>query len=79
MATNQLHSGKTETDAYLRGTLVQGEIKERWMQLCEMAATEKDSGKLLGIVKEINRLLAEKEQRLSKLRQSSQTTAESHD
>jgi len=38
MATNQPHLAKTKTDAYLRGTLVQGEIKERWMQLCEMVS-----------------------------------------
>jgi len=48
---------------------VQGEVKEQWIRLCEMAAAEQDSEKLLAIVKEINRLLEEKEQRLSKLRQ----------
>jgi len=45
---------------------VQGEIKEQWTRLCEMAAAEQDSEKLSAIVKEINRLLEEKEQRLSK-------------
>jgi len=68
MATSQLHRN-TETENYIRGTLVQGEIKEQWMRLCEMAAAEQDSQKLLAIVKKINRLLEEKEQRLSKLRQ----------
>jgi hypothetical protein len=43
---------------------MKGEKKERWLQLCEMAATEQDSEKLLKLVMEINRLLEEKEQRL---------------
>jgi len=43
---------------------VQGETKEQWLQLCELAAVEKDPQKLMAIVKEINRLLQEKEQRL---------------
>jgi len=43
---------------------VQGETKERWRQLCEQAAVEKDAEKLLELVKEINRLLEEKERRL---------------
>ena len=68
MATSQLNRN-TQTEDHVRGTLVQGEIKERWMQLCEMAATEQASEKLLEIVTEINRLLEEKEQRLSRLRQ----------
>jgi len=68
MATSQLRFRKTDTEDYLRGTLVQGEVKEQWIRLCEMTAAEQDSEKLLAIVKEINRLLEEKEQRLSKLR-----------
>ena len=68
MATSQLNRN-TQTEDHVRGTLVQGEIKEQWMRLCKMAAAEQDSEKLLEIVKEINRLLEEKEQRLSKLRQ----------
>lgn len=31
--------------------------KERWMQLCEQAAAEQDTQKLLQLVKEINQLL----------------------
>jgi len=38
--------------------------KERWLRLCEQAAIEQDSTKLLELVKEINRLIAEKEARL---------------
>jgi hypothetical protein len=38
--------------------------KERWLQLCELAATEQDPHKLFQLVQEINRLLEEKEGRL---------------
>jgi hypothetical protein len=38
--------------------------KERWQELCEQAAVEQDSGKLLALVQEINRLLEEKRNRL---------------
>jgi hypothetical protein len=38
--------------------------KERWFQLCELAAKEQDPKKLLSLIEEINRLLEEKEQRL---------------
>lgn len=43
---------------------MKGEKKEIWMQLCERAATEQDPDKLMELVKEINRLLEEKERRL---------------
>ena len=43
---------------------MQGETKERWMQLCGQAAVEQDPHKLLVLVKEINDLLEEKERRL---------------
>jgi len=38
--------------------------KEHWMELCAAAAVEQDPVKMLELVKEINRLLEEKEQRL---------------
>lgn len=38
--------------------------KEKWMELCALAATEQDSNKLMALVKEIERLLAEKQERL---------------
>jgi hypothetical protein len=38
--------------------------KEKWMELCQQAATEQDADKLLKLITEINRLLDEKEQRL---------------
>ena len=43
---------------------MQGEKAEQWRALCEQAAIEKDPEKLIRLVKEINRLLEEKEQRL---------------
>jgi hypothetical protein len=43
---------------------MKGEVKERWMELCEQAANEQDSQKLLELTKEIDRLLTEKEARL---------------
>jgi hypothetical protein len=37
---------------------------DRWKLLCEQAATEQDPKKLIELIKEINRLLAEKKNRL---------------
>jgi hypothetical protein len=45
---------------------MQGEKKERWMELCAQAAVEQDPEKLHALVEEIDRLLQEKEDRLSK-------------
>lgn len=42
--------------------------KEKWMELCERAAEEQDPDKLMALVKEIDRLLQEKEDRLAVLR-----------
>jgi len=44
--------------------------KEKWMELCERAAEEQDPDKLMALVKEIDRLLQEKEDRLAALRKS---------
>lgn len=41
---------------------MEGQVKERWQELCELAAKEQDSSRLLTLVMEINRLLEEKEQ-----------------
>ena len=38
----------------------------RWRKLCEEAAKEQDSQRLLELVKEINNLLEEKQSRLSR-------------
>ena len=43
---------------------MQGEKKERWMELCAQAAVEQDPKKLIELVQEINALLEEKERRL---------------
>ena len=44
---------------------MKGETRERWQQLCAQAADEQDPQMLLELVKEINRLLEEKERRLA--------------
>lgn len=43
---------------------MQGETKIRWQELCARAAVEQDPQKLLELVREINRLLEEKQKRL---------------
>ena len=43
---------------------MQSQIKERWLLLCEQAATEQDPAKLMALVLEIDSLLAEKQKRL---------------
>jgi hypothetical protein len=43
---------------------MQGQVKEEWMRLCEDAAVEQDSKKLLVLVQGINRMLEVKDQRL---------------
>ena len=44
---------------------MKGEKREIWMHLCEQAAVEQDPDKLMDLIKEINRLLEEKERRLN--------------
>jgi hypothetical protein len=43
---------------------MQGENKERWKELCELASKEQDPAKLHELIKEINDLLEAKEARL---------------
>lgn len=43
---------------------MKGEKKEIWMHLCEQAAIEQDADKLMDLIKQINQLLEEKENRL---------------
>jgi hypothetical protein len=50
--------------ARLEYVVMQGRVKEEWMQLCEQAAIEQDSERLMALIQEINRMLDEKEQRL---------------
>ena len=40
------------------------ENREKWMELCEQAATEQDPEKLMELILQINRLLEAKERRL---------------
>ena len=40
---------------------MQGEKKERWMELCAQTPVEQDPEKLIELVREINALLEEKE------------------
>ena len=49
---------------------MKGPLKERWMNLCEQAAVEQDTQKLMVLIQEINRLLEEKEQRLHRQQES---------
>jgi hypothetical protein len=42
-------------------TEMEDHTKERWYQLCQLAAIEQDNDKLLALVTEINRLLAANE------------------
>jgi len=43
---------------------MQGENRERWLELCLQAANEQDQTKFMALIQEINRLLDEKEERL---------------
>ena len=43
---------------------MKGETGERWRKLCEQAAVEQDSDRLLELVREIDQMLSEKQQRL---------------
>lgn len=47
---------------------MEGEDKERWQILCELAAKEQDPDKLFAMTQEINRLLEEKEAGLKEAR-----------
>ena len=43
-----------------------GRDNERWRELCKQAAVENDPDKLRALTKEINRILDEKQKRLSR-------------
>ena len=43
---------------------MEGDVKARWMVLCERAANEQDPARMLELVREINELLEAKERRL---------------
>jgi hypothetical protein len=48
------------------GTIMVSDNKERWMELCELAAQEKDPTKLMALIGEVERLLETKEQSVRK-------------
>jgi hypothetical protein len=48
----------------MREGFMRGDKKEKWMAICEQAAVEQDPQKLMELVAEIERLLAEKQDRL---------------
>jgi hypothetical protein len=51
-----------------RPRAMQGKVKEDWMQLCEQAAVEQDTERLIELVQAINTMLEEKEERLERER-----------
>jgi hypothetical protein len=44
---------------------MKSEAKERWMQLCELAADEQNPAKLLALITEINDLLEKKRSKIN--------------
>jgi hypothetical protein len=56
----QLPSPSSTTEVYP----MKGKTKELWEQYCEQAAVEQNPDRLLELVREINRMLEEKETRL---------------
>jgi len=50
-----------------------GKDKERWIKLCERAASEQDPKRMLELVSEIVKLLDAKEKRLKKTRAPKKT------
>jgi hypothetical protein len=55
---------QTSHSATMEAYAMRGKTKEAWQQLCEQAAAEQDPDKLLELVKQIDRMLDEKETRL---------------
>jgi len=54
---------------------MQGEVKERRRKVCEEAAVEEDPERLMALIEQIDRLLAEKERRLSNTKTAEQNAA----
>ena len=49
---------------------MQSQMKERWLLLCEQAATEQDPTKLMALIEEVNRLLESEENRRREARRT---------
>ena len=47
---------------------MQGKVKEDWMLVCEKVAIEQDPERMLVLVRELNRMLDLKEERLERKR-----------
>jgi hypothetical protein len=52
---------------------MEGQSKERWQELCELAYKEQNPQRVLDLVEEINQLLEEKERRFTQMMSSSTT------
>lgn len=52
------------------------ENKEKWVELCEQAAKEQDSQRLIVLIKEITALLEAKEQRLKHFERQQKSASE---
>ena len=72
---SSLQSVRLDEFSDWRSPTVQGKAKEEWMRLCEQAAVEKDSQKLMKLVAEISRMLDEKEQRLKHTSSDSESSS----
>lgn len=59
-----VHSVRVIEFADWRAATMQGKVKEEWVQLCERVAIERDPERMIELVRELNRMLGEKEQRL---------------
>jgi len=54
----------SHAEYYGKARIMIGENEERWRRLCEAAAKEQDSDRLLELVRQINQMLEDKERRL---------------
>lgn len=61
-------AGQPSLSATTEAYAMKDKTKELWKYYCEQAAVEQDPDKLLELVKEINRMLEEKETRLLRVR-----------
>jgi hypothetical protein len=55
-----------------------GKDKELWQKLCEQAANEQDSDKLMVLVREINELLAAKSELLKRTKSETGASSAAH-
>jgi hypothetical protein len=53
--------------------MMKGEVKERWMTLCDQAAEEQDPERFQELIEEITKLLSDKRARIEAERPSTST------